>query len=129
MTGITAYALSKKIALGAVSGISDISLENGQLKFQFNNGSFASMAIPLPSDGISVTNIKILNGHLICSLSNGTIIDAGEMLNTVQFYQTLPQVGIENILYIVNNKLYTWDGTEYTELSSSSSNTISWQDF
>lgn len=29
MTGITAYALSKKIALGAVSGISDISLENG----------------------------------------------------------------------------------------------------
>lgn len=112
MDGLVAYALAKKIALGAVSGISNILMNGNQLVFQFKDGTSSSMLIPLPEDGkdgkdgaipsigsngnwyiddtdtgisavgedgISVSNIEIKDNHLICTLSNGTEIDAGEI--------------------------------------------------
>ncbi len=138
MTAIEAYILAKKIALGAVSGIAGITLNGNQIVFKFNDGSSASMAIPLPKDGVtphigangnwfidttdtgvpatgptgqqgldgksayeiaiaegfsgtkeewidSLVGISIKdvyvdeNNHLICKLSDDSIIDAGEL--------------------------------------------------
>ncbi|MCM1217315.1 MAG: hypothetical protein NC548_22690 [Lachnospiraceae bacterium] len=77
MTGQTAYALSKKIAIGAVSGIDDITLNNNELKFQFKDGSSTGMQIPIPEDGVSIEDVKIENNHLIITLSDKNKIDAG----------------------------------------------------
>lgn len=48
MTGLVAYILAKRIALGAVSGIANITLDDNRLVFEFNDGTSASMVIPLP---------------------------------------------------------------------------------
>ena len=83
MTGTVAYILSKKIALGAVSGIQDITFDDNKIIFHFNNGSQASMTVPKPKDGIdglSITKVEIdSNKHLICTLSDNSTIDAGEL--------------------------------------------------
>lgn len=80
MTGTAAYILSKKIALGAVSGIKDISFSGTNLIFQFNDGSSTSLNVPLPKDGISIIKVEIDNNrHLICTMSDGSIIDSGEL--------------------------------------------------
>lgn len=119
MTAIEAYALSKKIALGAVSGIQNITINGTQLVFQFKNGGSASMNIPLPKDGISITKVEIdKRNHLICTLSNGSIQDAGEIPSglgggviQVANKNSLPSKGESNILYITQNddSMYYWN--------------------
>lgn len=77
---------------GSISGIANITLEGDQLVFHFNDGSSTSMTIPLPKDGdpgkngdpgedgLSITDIEINeNNHLICTLSDSSTIDAGEL--------------------------------------------------
>lgn len=81
---IITYALCKKIAIGAVSGIKDISFEGNDLVFTFEDGTSTSLTVPLPSDGepgVSITNVEINDyNHLICTFSNGTTVDAGEII-------------------------------------------------
>lgn len=80
---IVTYALVKKIAIGAVSGISDISFNDNNLVFSFKDGTSTSLAVPLPSDGkdgVSITNVVVDEyNHLICLFSDGTSVDAGEI--------------------------------------------------
>jgi hypothetical protein len=80
---IVSYALAKKaerIAIGAVSGIDSIAFVDTQLVIKFIDGSSAALDVPLPSDGASITNVVINDyNHLICTLSNGQTIDAGEI--------------------------------------------------
>lgn len=48
--------------------------------FVFNDGSSANWQIPLPQDGLSITSVQIdENNHLICTMSDGSTIDAGEL--------------------------------------------------
>lgn len=144
MDGLIAYILAKKIALGAVSGISNISINGNQLVFQFKDGTSASMLIPLPengkdgkdgedgNDGVSVINVAVdEGGHLICLLSSGVVLDAGEIpsSNSVIFVdnmESLPEKGESSILYITNTSIYSWNGVEYVKLSS---NTLQWEKF
>ena len=75
---IITYALCKKLAAGAVSGISNIEVQDNTLIITQNNGSQVTMDFPVPEDGVSIENIKIdTDGSLLCYLSNGEIIDAG----------------------------------------------------
>lgn len=74
------YTLCKKIAAGAVSGISNLTVENTTLKITTNEGNIVEMNFPTPQDGISIADIKINEkNHLICTLSDDTEIDAGEI--------------------------------------------------
>lgn len=117
MTGTLAYILSKKIALGAVSGIKNLTFNGNQIIFNFNDGSHATMTVPLPQDGISITKIEINNNrHLICTMSDGSTIDAGEIpggggLKTAANLTALPNPGDENTLYLTLNDetLYYWN--------------------
>jgi len=77
---IVSYALAKKIAIGAVSGIDNISFQGTNLVFEFKDGTSASLNVPLPSDGVSVVDVSVDSyNHLHCILSDGTDIDAGEI--------------------------------------------------
>lgn len=142
MDGLVAYVLAKKIAMSAVSGISNISLNGTQLVFQFKDGTSASMTIPLPEDGkdgengISVQTLSINeNGNLICLLSNGSVINAGTIPNPIVFVNStedLPVLGQISILYVAGTSIYIWTGSEYVELSSGGgggSGTIQWGAF
>ena len=98
MTGTVAYILAKKAVTSALTGIKNIKLQGNQIIFELNDGTQLTTTIPLPKDGVdgkdgkdglngkdgkdglSVTNIEINeNNHLICTLSNGQAIDAGEL--------------------------------------------------
>jgi hypothetical protein len=87
---IVTYALCKKIASSAVSGIKDIHIEDTTLYIETNDGEILEMVFPTPEDGVSITDVDIDNNkHLICTMSNGNTIDAGE----VPMY--IPQVGVD----------------------------------
>lgn len=140
MDGLVAYILAKKLVASAASGISNIVLNNNQLVFQFKDGTSASMTIPLPengedgNDGVSVINITINdNGQLICLLSNGTSINAGEIPNPIVFVNSteeLPKNGQTSVLYIAGTSIYIWTGTEYISLSTGGEiGSIQWGSF
>lgn len=151
MDGLVAYVLAKKIAMSAVSGISNITLDGTQLNFQFKDGTSASMSIPLPedgkdgadgmdgkdgTDGISVSSLSIDdNGELICLLSDGTTINAGTIPNPIVFVEStddLPVPGQISVLYVAGTSIFIWTGSEYAELSSGGgggSGSIQWGSF
>lgn len=87
---IVTYALCKKIASAAVSGIKDLTVEDTTLYIETNDGNVIEMNFPTPKDGVSITNVDMDNKHhLICTMSDGSTIDAGEM----PFY--VPQKGVD----------------------------------
>lgn len=91
------------------------------------------MTFPKPADGLdgkSVTNVKIdTNNHLICTLDDGTDIDAGEIkgiggglvqeARKTQF----PPKGKEDTLYLSKDteQLFYWNGTDYKPITSDES--------
>ena len=75
---IVTYALCKKLAEGAISGISDMKVVGNTLIITQNNGSQVTMDFPVPTDGVSIEDVKLdSDGSLLCYLSDGTIVDAG----------------------------------------------------
>lgn len=139
MTGTVAYILSKKLAMGIASGISNVSLKGNTIIFQFKDGTQGSIAIPMPQDGedgkdgVSIADIKFNDkNHLICTLSDGTTIDAGELKcdcagsgGVVQAADktAFPQTGDTDMLYLAldTKTLYYWNNNEYKVISSDSS--------
>lgn len=78
---ITTLALSKGYTDLAALGLSNIRVEGTKVIFTLKEtGEEAIVTVPTPKDGISVTDVKVNNNnHLICTMSNGEIIDAGEI--------------------------------------------------
>lgn len=72
------YALCKKLAAGAVSGISNIEIKDTDLVITTKEGQSLTMSFPTPQDGISIADITVTdNNHLICTLTDGSEVDAG----------------------------------------------------
>jgi hypothetical protein len=87
---VITYSVCKKIAEAAVSGISSLEVEDTTLIIKTNSGQTIRMDFPTPEDGISVNEVVINeNKHLICTMSNGDVIDAG----IVPSY--IPQKGVD----------------------------------
>lgn len=81
---IVTYALCKKLAAAAVSGVKSIKVEGQTLYITTNEGTVLEMTFPTPQDGASIIDVTINEqNHLICHLDNGEDIDAGE-IKTVQ---------------------------------------------
>ena len=77
---IVTYALCKKIASAAVSGINSLRVEDTTLYIETNDGNTIEMEFPTPEDGVSIVDIDINNNkHIICTMSDGSTIDAGEI--------------------------------------------------
>lgn len=82
-------------------------------------------------DGLSIVKVEIKNNHLICTLSDGSTIDAGEMPTSeasegcfVQYdsKDDFPTQGADDTIYLAKDTetIYYWDGTEYKEVAGGS---------
>lgn len=77
---IVTYALCKKVAAGAVSGIANLEVQGTDLVITTTSGQELVMNFPTPAQGVSVTDIQInSNNELICSMSDGNEINAGKI--------------------------------------------------
>lgn len=82
---IITLALAKKYANKVAAGFSSVSVEDNKIIFTLNDGKTAEMTVPAPKDGVSITDVEIdKNNDLICTLSNGEIINAGNLPTTVE---------------------------------------------
>lgn len=90
---VITLALCEKIASGAVSGVAGMSVDGQTLNIELNDGTHLEMNFPTPADGVSIVDVDITaQKHLICTLSDGNTIDAGEV-PTVQGYS--PQITVK----------------------------------
>lgn len=77
---IVTYALCKKIASGALSGIANMSVEGQDLIINTTDGQTLTIHFPSPTEfSISNCYIREDNHHLIMTFSDGEIIDCGEV--------------------------------------------------
>lgn len=78
MDGVTAYALSKKVAASAVSGVKSMSVDGQTLTINTKDNGVLKMVFPIPSDGRSVTDIDVNEkNQIVFTMSDGTEIISG----------------------------------------------------
>ena len=80
MDGITAYALSKKVAASAVSGVKSMSVDGQTLTINTKDSGVLKMVFPTPSNGVSVTDIDVnANNQIVFTMSDGTEFISGKI--------------------------------------------------
>jgi hypothetical protein len=81
MTGLEAYIpyiLAKNIAITAISGIKNLSVNGTTLNIETNNGQKLEMKFPTPKNGRGIESVRVNdNNHLIVTYDDGQIEDAG----------------------------------------------------
>ena len=78
MDGVTAYALSKKVAASAVSGVKSMSVNGQTLTINTKDSGVLKMVFPTPSDGRSVTDVDVNDkNQIVFTMSDGTEITSG----------------------------------------------------
>lgn len=77
---VVTYALLNKKIKGLISGIQGVSISGTTITFTMADGTKEVMTFPVPADGVSIIDVDVdTNKHLICTMSDGTSIDAGEI--------------------------------------------------
>lgn len=77
MNALEVYAILNKKLKSVISGVSSVSIEGTSITWTFTNGTTSTMTFPEPT---SIKDVLISDTrHLICTLSNGDVIDAGEL--------------------------------------------------
>lgn len=81
MNGNVAYALSKNYTNLVALGISSMRVQDTTVYFTIaQTGEEVSVTLPTPKDGVSIESVEIdENNHLICTMSDASTIDAGEL--------------------------------------------------
>lgn len=80
MDAIAVYVRLNKKIKGLISGIQGASISGTTITFTMADGTKETMTFPTPADGVSITDVEVnTNKHLICTMSDGTSIDAGEI--------------------------------------------------
>ena len=111
MDAIT-YALCKKIAAGAVSGVTSMSVSGQTLTINCTDGTVLTMNFPTPADGVSITGVEVnASKHLIVTLSDSSTLDAGEV-PTVQGETGL---GVKGVTINASNHLIVTFDDDTTE--------------
>lgn len=90
---LVTLALAKKFANKVAAGFSKVEVSGMKITFTLNDGTTTSLTVPAPADGKdgnSIVNIDINeNGELVCTLSDNTIIVAGNIANLLpDYYET-----------------------------------------
>lgn len=74
----TTYALCKKAAASAVSGVKSMSVDGQTLTINTKDSGVLKMVFPTPSDGVSVTDIDVNDkNQIVFTMSDGTEITSG----------------------------------------------------
>ena len=77
---IITYALCKKIAAHALSGVQSMSINGQTLIINTKDSGVLTMTFPTPKDGVSVTDIDVnANNQIVFTMSDGTEIISGEI--------------------------------------------------
>lgn len=77
---VVTYALLNKKIKGLASGVKSATVQGTSIVFTMNDGSKQTITFPTPADGVSITDVDVdTNKHLICTMSDSTSIDAGEI--------------------------------------------------
>ena len=77
---IITYALSKKIAAHALSGVQFMSINGQTLIINTKDGGVLTMTFPTPKDGVSVTDIDVnANNQIVFTMSDGTEFISGKI--------------------------------------------------
>ena len=77
---ITTYALSKKIAAHALSGVQSMSVSGQTLTINTKDSGVLTMTFPTPKDGVSVADIDVnANNQIVFTMSDGTEIISGKI--------------------------------------------------
>ena len=77
---IITYALSKKIAAHAISGVQSMSINGQTLIINTKDSGVLTMTFPTPKDGVSVTDIDVnANNQIVFTMSDGTEIISGKI--------------------------------------------------
>ena len=71
--------LANKFATKVAAGFSKVEVDGMNINFTLNDGTKTTLTVPTPADGISVVDLDINNKHLICTMSDGSTVDAGEV--------------------------------------------------
>lgn len=105
---------AKNYANKVAAGFSSVEVDGTNINFTLNDGSKATVIVPVPADGkdgaagISVINLSIdTDGSLLCYMSDGSIIDAGHVPTIdpdLSKYYTKEEI---NSLF---GKTFLWDG-------------------
>lgn len=74
------YALAKKLTASVTAGVDSMSVSGQTLTINCSDGTVLEMDFPTPADGVSITDVSVDSSkHLICTMSDGNTIDAGEV--------------------------------------------------
>lgn len=77
---VVTYALLNKKIKGLASSVKSVTVQGHSIIFELNDGSTQTMTFDQPADGVSITDVDVdINNHLICTMSDSTTIDAGEI--------------------------------------------------
>ena len=77
---ITTYALSKKIAAHALSGVQSMSVSGQTLTINTKDSGVLTMTFPTPKDGVSVMDIDVnANNQIVFTMSDGSEIISGKI--------------------------------------------------
>lgn len=82
MDGVVALSKARQLINSTLTGIGSSKVVDNQLIITFKDGTTSTITFPKPKDGNSITGVEIdTNKHLICTMSDSTTIDAGEIPN------------------------------------------------
>ena len=77
---IISYALTKKIAEHAVSGVNSMSVSGQTLIINTKDSGVLTMTFPTPKDGVSVTDIDVnANNQIVFTMSDGSEFISGKI--------------------------------------------------
>lgn len=75
---VVSYALSKKVAASAVSGVKSMSVSGQTLTINTKDSGVLTMTFPVPKNGVSVTDIDVdAKNQIVFTMSDGTKITSG----------------------------------------------------
>lgn len=75
---VVSYALSKKVAASAVSGVKSMSVSGQTLTINTKDSGVLTMTFPTPKDGVSVADIDVnAKNQIVFTMSDGTKITSG----------------------------------------------------
>lgn len=77
---VISYALTKKIAAHAVSGVQSMSISGQTLIINTKDSGVLTMTFPTPKDGVSVTDIDVnANNQIVFTMSDGSEFISGKI--------------------------------------------------
>ena len=77
---VISYALSKKLAENAISGIQSMSVSGQTLTINTKDNGVLTITFPTPKDGVSVTDIDVnANNQIVFTMSDGSEFISGKI--------------------------------------------------